>query len=54
MEDEAKRLSPLGDDKPYWCPQCHSHNIRQLGEQGRPWHCNDCGHEFPDLPNYNG
>ena len=39
------------DNKPYWCPQCHSHNIRQLGSKGRPWHCSDCGYEFPDIGN---
>lgn len=30
---------------PYWCPCCHSHNFRQLGDR-LLWHCNDCSREF--------
>jgi ribosomal protein L37AE/L43A len=46
----GKKPSEEEEDKPYWCESCHSHNIRRLGERGRPWHCNDCGREFPDVP----
>ena len=44
-DDCEKQCDRVIEEPPYWCPSCHSHDIRQLGERDL-WHCNCCSKEF--------